>query len=316
MSTSHVYVGIDVSKDSLDVATTQSAETWHVPNSQDGFERLIKQLTPRQPVRIVVEATGGLERAVSAALADAELPVVLANPRQVRNFAKATGLLAKTDRLDARLLARYAEAIQPDIRPLPDAAQLELRDLVTRRRQLVDMVKAETSRLARCTPALHPHITAHIAYMKGQQAELETHITETIQANATWQQHLHRLISTPGVGHVTASTLVAMVPEMGTLNRRQIAALVGLAPFNCDSGAYRGRRAIWGGRAQIRACVYMATVCAITHNPAIKAFYNLLKAKGKKPKVAIVACMRKLLVMLNTMTKNQTKWNPKLVTIA
>lgn len=316
MPTSSVYVGIDVSKKSLDIATTPSGETWQVPNAPAGFEQIVKQVQPLHPVRIVVEATGGLERALIAALATAELPVVLSNPRQVRSFAKATGLLAKTDRLDALLLARYAEAIKPAVRPLPDAAQLELHDLVARRRQIVDMVKAEKNRLARCTPSLKPPIQAHIDWMQEQQAELECHITETIHKKSAWHNQIQLLCSTSGIGPVTAHTLVAMVPEMGALNRSEIAALVGLAPFNCDSGYYKGHRAIWGGRAHVRACLYMATICAIKHNPPIKAFHHRLKAKGKKPKVAIIACMRKLLVTLNTMTRNQTDWKNELVKIA
>ena len=285
MTTSSVYVGIDVSKNTLNVATTPSLETWQVPNSPEGFKQLIKKLQPQCPARVLVEATGALERALVAALADADLPVVMLNPRQVKDFAKATGQLAKTDRLDALMLARCAKALKPDVRSLQSAAQLELHDLVARRRQVVEMMKAEKNRLARCNPSVKAHIQAHIAWLQGQQAELELLITQTIQDDPVWQEQIQLLISTPGIGKVTAHTLVAMIPELGTLNRCEIAALVGLAPFNCDSGHFRGRRVIWGGRAPVRECLYMPTIAAIRCNPAIRSFYLRLKNNGKNLKL-------------------------------
>lgn len=312
MSTPSVYVGIDISQATLDVALHPEPTGWQVPYTSDGLQTLVTRLHALQPTRIIVEATGALERDVVGALTDATLPVLVVNPRQIRDFAKATGRLAKTDRLDARVLAHYAAALQPALRDLPDTRQHALQALVTRRRQVRDMLTAERHRLGRCTGPIAGHIQAHIAWLEDQEAQLAHDITQTVEADPAWHQHLHLLTSVPGVGQLTATTLLGLLPELGQLSRHQIATLVGVAPLNCDSGQYRGQRIVWGGRAPVRASLYMATLVATRYNPTIRAFYQQLRARGKKTKVALTACMRKLLVILNAMLKQQAEWNPTL----
>ena len=309
-----VFVGIDVSQDHLDVALAPSGEAWQVGNDEPGIGRLLARLTELRPQLIVLEATGRLELPAAAALGAAGLPVVVVNPRQSRDFARATGQLAKTDTLDARGLALFAERIRPAVRPLPDAAAQALADLVARRRQIVEMLVAEKNRLTRASKRVARDIRRHIAFLENQLAELNNQLQEAIAASPLWLEKQELLMSTPGVGPTVAATLLANLPELGRLDRRQIAALVGVAPLNRDSGKYRGQRTIWGGRAQVRAPLYMAVLVAMRWNPIIKTFYRRLLAAGKKKKVALTACMRKLLTILNAMLKNKTAWQQKSAT--
>lgn len=304
------YVGIDVAQNWLDVSVTGEEEVWRVGNDAAGIAALRERLLAYAPQRVVLEATGGLETAVAAELTAAAMPVSVVNPRQVRDFARATGRLAKTDAIDAGMLVRFAEALQPEVRPLPDAQAQELRSLVTRRRQVVVMLTAEQNRLPQATKRVQPHLEAHIAWLRQQLAELDQELADLIQSSPVWRARDNLLQSVPGVGPTTATVLVADLPELGNLNRKQIAALVGVAPHNRDSGSYRGKRSVWGGRATVRASLYMATLVATRFNPVIKVFYARLCAAGKPKKVALTACMRKLLTILNHMLRTQTPWNP------
>jgi len=304
------FVGIDVSKQQLDVAVRPSGETWVVAHDEAGLSALVARLRDLAPTLIVLEATGGLEVTLAGALAAALLPVVVVNPRQVRDFARSTGILAKTDRLDAQLLAQFAEAVRPALRPLPDAQAQELTALLQRRRQLVEMLTAEKNRLTVASRRIRPQLQAHIEWLHKQIAQFDEDLRQVIRASPLWREKDDLLRSTPGVGPVLATTLVAALPELGLLTRRQIAALVGVAPFNRDSGTLRGRRAVWGGRAQVCAVLYMSTVVAVRHNPVLIAFYQRLRAAGKAPKLALTACMRKLLTILNAMLKHHRRWAP------
>ena len=294
-----VCLGIDVARDDLEVAVYPTAEGWRVPNTPAGHARLVQWAQTHHPARLVLEATGGYERAVDAALYAAGLPVVVSNPRQVRDFARSRNILVKTDRVDAQVLARFAAEVQPPLRPRPSAASQDLHALVTRRRQLLTDRVAEKQRRPLARPSVQADIDAQIAAALQADAAL--------RARATWLQ------SIPGIGPTASATLLAELPELGTLSRRQIAALAGVAPFNRDSGTWRGRRSIWGGRASVRAVLYMATVSATRANPAIRAFYQRLIAAGKRPKVALTACMRKLLVLCNALCKQQALWDPTMV---
>jgi len=256
----------------------------------------------------VLEATGGLEVAVVAALAAASVPVVVANPRQVRDFARATGQLAKTDRLDAQILAQFAATVRPIPRPLPEAGTQELAALLTRRRQLIDMLTAEKNRLSSALKSVRKGIQAHITWLERRLAETDHDLSTTIQASPVWREQDDLLQSTPGVGRVLSTTLLASLPELGTLNRKQIAALVGVAPFARESGAWRGKRMIRGGRAPVRVALYMSALVATRYNPVIKAFYRRMRDSGKPAKVALTACMRKLLTILNAILKHHTPW--------
>jgi transposase len=260
-------------------------------------------------VLIVLEATGGFQRAVVAALAAAALPVVVVNPRQARDFAKATGQLAKTDVLDARALAHFAEAVRPTPRPLPDAQTDDLRALLARRRQLVAMRTAEINRLGSAPPRVQGDLQAHIAWLDQRLAALDDDLDTTLRASPVWRERETLYRSVPGIGPVCARTLMLDLPELGTLSRQRIAALVGVAPLNRDSGTWRGHRTIWGGRAQVRATLYMGTLVAVRHNPVLKAFYERLCRAGKVKKVALIACMRKLLTILNAMVKHHKPWH-------
>jgi transposase len=268
------------------------------------------------PQLIVLEATGGYQRTVVAVLAAAGLPVVVVNPRQARDFAKATGQLAKTDRLDARALAHFADAVRPAPRPLPDAQTEELRALLARRRQLVAMRTAEQNRLGSAPPPLQADIQAHITWVTERLAALDNDLDTTLRASPVWREREALLRSVPGIGPVCARTLLFDLPELGTLSRQRLAALVGVAPFHRDSGTLRGTRAVWGGRAQVRTVLYMSTLVAVRYNPVLKAFYERLRAAGKAAKVALTACMRKLLTILNAMVKHKTRWQPQEVSIA
>jgi transposase len=304
------FVGIDVSQGWLDVAVRPSGEIWQVSNDAPGVKELAERLHGLQPALVLLEATGGMEYLVVSELALAALPLVVANPRQVRRFAQATGRLAKTDKLDAQILAQFAEVVRPAPRPLPDAATHELAALVTRRRQLVDMQTAERQRLRNALPQVQPQIAEHLTALARYIADLERELRDKIHGSPLWRAKEDLLRSAKGVGPVLSMTLLADLPELGTLNNKQIAALVGVAPFNRDSGTWRGTRACWGGRANVRAVLHMATRAAVRSNPAIRLFYERLIQAGKSDKVAITACMHKLLIVLNAMVKNHTRWQP------
>lgn len=303
-------VGIDVSKARLDVAVRPSSEQFSVANDDAGHRELRKRLLKLKPERIVLEPTGGYEATVVQVLVAAKLPVVVVNARQVRNFAQATGRLAKTDRIDADVLAHFGEAIRPEIRPLPDAQLLELEALVNRRRQLVDMQAAEAKRKQTSPAAVHANIDEVIEFLAKQLADIDDDMNTLIKKTPAWREADELLQSAPGVGPVLSRTLLALVPELGKLGRKQIAALVGVAPFNNDSGQGVGKRTTWGGRAPVRAVLYMATLAARRFNPVIAAIYDRLVTKGKPPMVALVACMRKLLTILNAMKRDRHVWSP------
>ena len=308
---SHVFVGIDVSKDRLDVATCPEPSSWSVPNDEAGSEALVQRLLPLHPARVVLEATGGLEMPALGALAAAGLPAVAVNPRQTRDFAKAAGLLAKTDRIDAAALARFAEALKPEIRPLPDAAAQELGALIVRRRQVVQMLTAEKNRRQSAPKRLHKDLDRHIAWLEEALRRLDDELQKTIRNSPAWREKDDLLQRVAGIGPKTSAVLIAELPELGRLNRHEIAKLAGVAPMNRDSGRYRGERHIQGGRAMVRTALYMATLTAIRCNPVIAAFYQRLRDDGKKSKVALTACMRKLLVRLNAMIRDRVPWREK-----
>lgn len=304
------FVGIDVSKARLDVALHPTGATHSVANDANGIKTLVEQLRAVKPLLVVLEATGGIERAVVRALVGAELPVTVTNPRQVRDFAKATGQLAKTDVLDAQILARFAEAVRPALRPLPDEITLELRALIGRRRQITEMLTAEKNRLSRAPRRIQKRIEAHIRWLQSELERADEDLDQTIRQSPVWREQEDLLKSVPGIGPVVSRTVLAELPELGNLNRKQIAALVGVAPLNWDSGLLRGRRAIWGGRSHVRTALYMAALTASRRNPVIRDFYKRLRAAGKAPNVALVACMRKLLVILNAMIRHRVPWRP------
>lgn len=311
-STSTFFVGIDVSKATLDVALRPSDETWQSSNDEAGITQLVSRLKQPKIQLIVIEATGGWELAVVSALVEVGLPVAVVNPRQVRDFAKSLGRLAKTDRLDARILAHFGEAIHPEPRPLPDAQARALQALLTRRRQLIEMLVAEKNRQALIHPDFLGDLQAHIGFLEDHLQDLDQQLRSLLAESPIWREKDELLQSVPGVGPVTSATLLAELPELGQLNRKKIAALVGVAPFHRDSGVYRGKRTIWGGRAPVRSTLYMATLSAKRFNPIIKEFYDRLVKAGKPPKVALTACMRKLLTILNAMMQSGTAWQPDL----
>jgi len=316
MTDSPIFVGIDVSKARLDVATRPAGPPMSVPYDEAGIALVVNQLQPLHPTLVVLEATGGLEVVVSGALAAAGFPVAVVNPRQVRDFARATGRLAKTDALDAHILAQFAAAVRPPVRPLPEPNVQELAALMARRRQLLEMLTAEKNRLGSAPRRIRRDIQTHITWLERQLARLGDDLTHLIRSSPLWREHDDLLQSMPGVGPVLATTLLASLPELGTLDRRQIAALVGVAPLNRDSGTRRGKRMIWGGRAAVRAVLYMGALVGARHNPVLRAFYQRLRQAGKAPKVALTACMRKLLTMLNAMLKHRTPWRPPCAQVA
>lgn len=306
-----VFVGVDVAQAELVVHVLPSEATMTVANDEAGHASLVTSLQPLAPARIVLEATGGLEISVVATLAHAGLPVVVVNPRQIRDFAKATGRLAKTDALDARILARFAAAIQPPVRPVPDAAAQRLGALVVRRRQLLEMLGAERQRRHQARESrLARRIAAHVTWLERALRDVETELQATVRASPVWREHEALLISVPGIGPVTAQTVLAELPELGQVGPRQIAALVGVAPFAWESGTLRGKRAIRGGRAPVRRVLYMATLVAVRRNPVLAAFYQRLRARGRPAKVALVAALRKLLTILNAMLRDRRGWQP------
>ncbi len=312
MTNPPVCVGIDVSKQQLDIAL-RPGRRYSVPNTAAGVARILADLKTMSLTLVVLEATGGLELPLTSALALAGLPVVVVNPRQVRDFAKATGQLAKTDAIDAQVLARFAEVIRPAPRALPDAQTQALAALVTRRQQLIEMLTAETNRLASARPVIRKNLRAHIAWLERAVDQADTDLAEAVRQSPVWREKEAVLRSVPGIGPVLTTTVLANLPELGTLTHKQIAALVGVAPLNRDSGTLRGRRTVWGGRARVRTALYMPAIVAARFNPIIRGFYQRLCAAGKAKKVALVACMRKLLTIINAMLKHQTPWNPTVV---
>jgi len=309
------YVGVDVSKARLDTSLEDGPSGASFANTAAGVTALRGRLQTLGPKLIVLEATGGLERLAATELAAAGLPVAVVNPRQVRDFAKATGQLAKTDRLDAGVLARFAQAIRPALRPLPSAAAQGFAEQLTRRHQLVEMLAMEKIRLPQATGrGVRKNLKAHIAWLERQLHASEDGLRQLLESSPVWQAKRDLLAEVKGLGEVTIMTLLALLPELGTLGRKPIAALVGLAPFNRDSGTVRGRRTVWGGRAAVRRVLYMATLSAVRYNPPLKAFYDHLRQHGKLPKVALVACMRKLLTILNAMLRDNAHWKLPVVT--
>ncbi len=308
MDRSEVYVGIDICKSRLDLGTSLAEKVLTYPNDADGLNELVAHLVTVGPALVVLEATGGLETPVAGAIWEAKLPVVVVNPRQVRDFARAKGTLAKTDRIDAQILALFAAAIQPRPTAMPSEKAQELQALIGRRRQLITMLVAERNRLTQAPYRLHKDIKAHIKYLEKRLDRLDSDLQKLIQSSPVWQEKNDLLQSVPGVGQNTACSLLAGLPELGRLDHKKIAALVGVAPYNCDSGAWRGKRRIWGGRKEVRCALYMATLVATRYNPVIRDFYQRLCHAGKPKKVALTACMRKLLTILNAMLKNRTPW--------
>jgi transposase len=310
------FVGIDVAKARLDIAVRPTGQRWQVDYTEKGVQELVKQIAKLHPTLVLLEATGGLELPMVASLATASLPVVVVNPRQVRDFARATGKLAKTDSLDAMVLAHFAEVIRPLPRSLPDEETQSLTALVTRRNQVIGMLVAEKNRLHTSRPQVRQRIQLHIDWLEKELEEVDQGLKETLHNSPVWREKENLLRTVPGVGPQLAVSILAYLPELGTLDRKRIAALVGVAPFNRDSGTLRGKRTVWGGRSHIRAALYMGALVASRHNPVISTFYQRLLASGKAKKVALTACMRKLLVILNAMLKHRCSWqcvNPQII---
>lgn len=303
-----VFVGIDVSKARLDVAVRPAGECWDTPNNPERIDDLVAKLEDLHPVLVVLEASGGYERPVVAALAASGLPVAVVNPRQARNFAKATGKLAKTDKLDALALAHFGEAVRPEVRPVPDEQARELAAIIARRRQVVGMLVAEGNRLETSSSPVRERIEAHIEFLEAELSDLDDDLDRVIRESSLWREKDELLRSVPGVGPKVSATLLADLPELGALDNKKLAALVGVAPLNRDSGVLRGKRKVWGGRATIRQMLYMAAVTAARCNPVFQEFYGRLIAAGKPKKVALTACMRKLLAVLNSMLRHGTRW--------
>jgi transposase len=306
------FVGIDVSKSSLDLCIEPAGQMSQLIYDEAGIRQVVNHLKKINPTLIVIEATGGLEIRIATELAGINLPVAVINPRQARDFAKATGQLAKTDQVDAKMLAAFARAIRPKARPLRDLDTRVLNDLVSRRRQLVDMRVQETLRLSTASKPLLKSLKKHIDWLDKRIVEIDNDLTRRLRNSEVWQTKNDLLLSIPGVGEVTTLTMLAKCPELGTMNRREIAALIGVAPLANDSGKHCGKRFVWGGRADVRSVLYMATISAIRCNDTIKTFAQRLKETGKPPKVVIVACMRKLLTIMNAMMKNNRPWCPKI----
>ena len=310
------YVGIDVAKSRIDVAVRPTGRGWEVAYDQAGIEELVAELASLEPALVLLEATGGLEVRLVAALASAALPVMVVNPRQVRDFARATGNLAKTDALDAAVLAHFAEAVRPPVRALRDSETQALNALVARRHQVMTMLVSEKNRLGAATQAVRPRIEAHIGWLKKELHELDAGLRQAVRQSAIWREKEDLLRSVPGVGERVSITLLAFLPELGNLDRRQIAALVGVAPFNRDSGILRGKRSVWGGRARVRSVLYMGALVASRCNRVIRDFYQRLLRQGKPKKLALTPCMRKLLIILNSILKHRTPWRESTTQVA
>ena len=307
-----MFIGVDVSKAKLDVALRPEGGSFQVGNDEVGIAECLKRLREMGPELVVVEATGGFETPFVAAAAVAALPVVVVNPKQVRHFAKAVGRLAKTDAIDAAVIAHFAEAIRPDVRPIESQASERLGALLSRRRQVLEMIGAEKNRLVTTREKqVRQRITYHLHFLKQELGELDDDLDSEVQASPAWREKEDLLRSVPGVGRVLARTLLAELPELGRLDRKRIAALVGVAPMNSDSGTLRGQRHIQGGRARVRTALYMAALVGSRFNPRLKCFYEALRASGKSGKVALVACARKLLVILNALVRNGQRWDPE-----
>ena len=310
MNSTDTFVGIDVSKAELDVHIRPDGIYWTVPNDAEGHTQLVNELQTVAPTLIVLEATGGLERPAAYALTEVGLPTVVVNPKRTRDFARSLGLLAKTDSIDARVLAHFADSVRPALRALPEQEAQDLSAKLARRRQLSIFLTADRNRLHTASTAVRDSIEAHITWLQDEMTTLEQELDRLILANVRWRAQVKQLAAVKGVGRITAYTLTADLPELGKLNRKQIAALVGVAPLNNDSGKRRGKRFVQGGRAAVRTALYMAALSASRFNPTIKAFYERLTNAGKPKKVALTACMRKLLTILNAMVKNGTDWDP------
>jgi len=304
-----IYVGIDVSKDTLDVAVHGDKQHWSFPNNETGITKAVSKFKELSPELVVLEATGGFEVFLATELVVAKIPTAVVNPRQVRDFAKSVGMLAKTDILDARIIARFAATVQPNPHPMPDIEAQELGALTARRRQIINMITAEKNRLNTAGKTVKPGISAHINWLEKELNEINRNIKQKVKDSPIWREKDELLQSVPGVGTNLSAIILAELPELGTLNRKQIAALVGVAPLNRDSGTLRGKRTTWGGRATVRTALYMATLVATRYNPVIRRFYERLREAGKATKVALTACMRKLLTILNAMLRYQTSWN-------
>jgi len=302
------FVGIDVAKAELVVAIAPQGDVFTVGNTEQGMASLVMRLRKVRPHRIVLEATGGYETLAAISLGVARLPVAVVNPRQVRDFGRSTGQLAKTDQIDARLLAAFAQAVPVEVRPLPDDAARALQAVVSRRRQVVEMLTAERNRLHLADNTVAPSIREVIRVLVRQVQDLDHDLRQRLRESPVWREAQDLLKSVPGVGDGVSSTLLALLPELGQLNRKAIAKLVGVAPLNRDSGQYRGRRQVWGGRATVRAALYMAALVGSRHNPVLKGFYQRLLDAGKPKKVALTACIHKLLLMLNAILRTQRPW--------
>lgn len=305
------YAGVDLSLRWFDVAVSPDGFGWRFPHTGEGLAEFVERMAELEVALVVVEACGNLERPMARALARARIPVAVMNPRQVRDFARSMGHLAKTDKMDATVLARYAETLQPEPRPLLNENDEKLRSLLARRRQLVGILTAEKNRLRRARPELTLRIERHITWLEGEVKALDQEIRELQKSTLEWEERTRLLETAPSVGPVVSATLIGYLPELGRLDRKKISALVGVAPFSCDSGQSRGRRAVWGGRREVRSALYMSAVSAVRCNPAIRSFYQRLRSQGKPPKVALVACMRKLLTMLNAMVRDRAPWQPQ-----
>jgi len=306
-----VFVGIDVSKNRLDIAIWGRKEYWQIKNEDRGFIELIGKMREIQPTLIVLEATGGLELPLVAEITLAGLPIAVVNPKRIRDFARSAGQLAKTDKLDARIIAHFAQAVRPEIRHLRSEEEEHLTALLTRRMQIIEMLTAEKNRVYSIRRQMKERLEVHIQWLNAEVKELDKEVAAFIKQSPIWKEKEKVLRSVPGVGPVTGATLLASLPEIGTLNRQKIAALVGVAPVNKDSGKKHGKRRVFGGRAVVRRTLYMAALSATKCNPKIKPFYERLVCRGKEKKVALTACMRKLLVILNAMVKNNTYWEYK-----
>lgn len=308
MTEDSVCVGVDVAKNILDVAVSNSRETRQFNNDHKGITRSVRYIAGLKPVRVILEATGKYEIPLAEELQEKLLPVVIVNPRQVRDFARATGILAKTDMIDARILALFGLQIKPEIRLLPDQKAREMSSLLARRRQLIEMLTAESNRLIQANISIRPRIEIHIKWLEEAISAINDDLNRQIRSNPSWCEKDNLLKSVPGVGKIVSTTLLIELPELGKLNRRKIAALVGVAPLNRDSGTMRGKRTVWGGRAKLRAILYMAALVGVRRNPVMVAFYERLLKAGKAKKVALVACMRKLITILNAMMRTMTVW--------
>jgi transposase len=305
------FVGVDLGLHSFDVAVRPDTLHWVVPYTPEGVSEFVKGMTKLSPQLVVMEACGNLERPLARALEQRAIPTAVMNPRQVRHYAKSTGRLAKTDKLDAEVLARFAEFVQPVPRPLPDEDTQRLRDALARRYQLMAMIVAEKNRLRQATTSVRRGIEAHLEWLKDALSQLDEEIRQHRSSNVDWEERIRLLETVPGVGSIVSTTLIGFLPELGSLDRRKIASLAGVAPFNRDSGLRTGRRSVWGGRAQVRSALYMSVITGIRCNGPIRSFYERLRRQGKPAKVALVACMRKLLTILNAMIRDRTPWQPQ-----